>query len=106
MAGINTGIPETWLLPLFWLTVDGSQAGGSVQRQPVLLTGQKLAAGLAALNGPIPISSKAIARQQFGVGSMLAAMCAKFFDNNPGQQLWCIPIADPSGGAAATGTLN
>jgi phage tail sheath gpL-like len=106
MAGINTGIPENWLLPLFWLTTDGSQAGGSVQSQPALLAGQKLAAGIAAANVPIPIGSKAIAKQQFGVGSMLAGMCAKFLDNNPGQQLWAIPIADPSGGAAAAGSLN
>jgi phage tail sheath gpL-like len=106
MAGIDTGIPESWLLPLFWLTVDGSQAGGSVQSQPALLTGQKLAAGLAAMNVPIPIGSKAVARQQFGVGSMLAAMCAKFLDNNPGQQLWALPIADPAGGAPALGSLN
>jgi phage tail sheath gpL-like len=106
MSGINTGIPENWLLPLFWLTVDGSQAGGSVQSQPALLIGQKLAAGIAAMNIPIPIGSKAVAKQQFGVGSMLAGMCAKFLDNNPGQQLLAIPIADPSGGAPAGGSLN
>jgi phage tail sheath gpL-like len=106
MAGISTGIPENWLLPLFWLTVDGSQAGGSVASQPALLIGQMLAAGIATKNVPIPIGSKAIAKQQFGVGSMLAGMCAKFFDNNPGQQLWAIPIADPVGGAAAAGSLN
>jgi phage tail sheath gpL-like len=106
MSGINTGIPENWLLPLFWLTVDGSQAGGSVQSQPVLLIGQKLAVGIAAMNIPIPIGSKAVAKQQFGVGSMLAGMCAKFLDNNPGQQLLAIPIADPSGGAPAGGSLN
>lgn len=106
MAGINTGVPESWLLPLFWLTVDGSQAGGSVQSQPALLTGQMLAAGVAAKNVPIPIGSLAIARQQFGIGSMLERMCNAFFNGNPGQQLWCIPIADPAGGVAATGSLN
>jgi len=105
MAGINTGVPESWLLPMFWLTVDGSQAGGSVQSQPALLIGQMLAAGIAAKNVPIPIGSKAIARQQFGVGSMLAAMCAKFFNGNPGQQLWAMPIADPVGGVAASGAI-
>ncbi len=106
MAGINTGIPENWLLPLFWLTVDGSQAGGSVQSQPALLQGQKLTAGAAALNVPIPIGSLAIAQQQFGIGSMLERMCNRFFKINPGQQLWCQPIADPSGGAAAAGSLS
>src|ERR1700744_5529947 len=106
MAGINTGVPENWLLPLFWVTVDGSQAGGSVQSQPALLIGQMLAAGIAAKNVPIPIGSKAVAKQQFGVGSMLAAMCAKFLDNNPGQELWAIPTVHPVGGAAAAGSVN
>lgn len=106
MAGINTGVPENWLLPLFWLTVDGSQAGGSVQSQPALLNGQKLPAGIAAMNVPIPIGSLAIARQQFGIGSMLERMCNAFFNNNPGQQLWCIPIPDPTGGVAALGALS
>jgi phage tail sheath gpL-like len=106
MSGINTGVPENWLLPLFWLTVDGSQAGGSVQGQPALLIGQMLAVGIAVKNVPIPIGSKAIAKQQFGVGSMLAGMCAKFFDSNPGQELWAIPIVDPVGGAAAAGSLS
>jgi phage tail sheath gpL-like len=106
MAGINTGIPENFLLPLFWVTVDPSQAGGSIQNQPALLIGQKIAAGLAALNVPIPIGSAAVAQQQFGAGSMLERMCYRFFKNNPGQQLWAIPITDPSGGAAAGGSLS
>ncbi|HLH95013.1 MAG TPA: phage tail sheath subtilisin-like domain-containing protein [Xanthobacteraceae bacterium] len=106
MGGINTGVPENWLLPLFWATVDGSLAGGSVQSQPALLVGQKLAAGIAANNVPIPIGSLAIAQQQFGIGSMLERMCNAFFNINPGQQLWALPVADPGGGVAATGSLQ
>src|SRR5580704_14368667 len=106
MAGINTGIPENFLLPLFWLTVDPSLAGGSVQNQPALLIGQKISTGVAANNVPIPIGSAAIAVQQFGAGSMLERMCYRFFKNNPGQQLWAIPIPDPGGGVAASGSVN
>lgn len=105
MPGINTGVPENWLLPLFWATVDGSLAGGSVQSQPALLVGQMLPSGVAAANVPIPIGSLATAQQQFGIGSMLERMCNAFFTNNPGQQLWCLPVADPGGGVKAAGSI-
>ena len=47
MGGISTQIPENWNLPLFWATVDGSQAGNLTEQLPALLVGQYNAQGTA-----------------------------------------------------------
>src|SRR5882672_129350 len=105
---ISTGIPESWNLPLFWATVDGSFAGNVSTAQRALLTGQMFTSGLnagnAVMNVPIPIGSVAQAGQSFGVGSMLYRMCVAFFADNSTQQLWCLPVPDGAG-TAATGAL-
>ena len=46
--GVSTGIPSTWLLPLFWNVVDGSQAGKQTNEQPALLFGQAFLGGDAS----------------------------------------------------------
>lgn len=105
---ISTQIPESWNLPLFWATVDGTQAGNVSQAQRALLNGQMFTsggnAGNATPNVAIPVGSVAQAGSLFGVGSMLYRMVVAFFASNTSQQLWCLPIADPSG-TAATGSI-
>lgn len=107
---ISTGIPESWKLPLFWATVDGTQAGNLTEVGPALLVGQMFTAGLqeglATPNIAIPVGSVALAGNQFGVGSMLYAMVKKFFASNVIQQLWGLPVADPSAGTFAAGGID
>ena len=43
--GVSVGIPQSWLLPLFWGVVDGSQAGNLTESQPALLIGQAFLGG-------------------------------------------------------------
>lgn len=43
--GLDTGVPNSWLLPLFWNVVDGSQAGNQTDDQPALLFGQAFLGG-------------------------------------------------------------
>jgi phage tail sheath gpL-like len=103
---ISTTIPGNWKLPLFWAVVDGSMAGNLTESQPALLVGQMLAPGVAVPNVPIPIGSAAVAKQQFGAGSMLERMVNRFLAGNPTQQLWCIPVADPVAGQKAAGSVS
>lgn len=100
------GIPENWKQPLFWLEVDPSQAGFPVHRQPALLTGIMIAAGTAAVDVPVAIGNVAAAKAAFGDGSMLERMVARFFAGNAAHELWCLPVAEPSAGAVATGSIT
>ena len=195
---ISVPIPTSWKLPLFWATVDPSQAGGLTESQPALLVGQAfcvgaataslkagsvgngtitldpsdpvlagavlgtykavfisatafnvfnpsgtvigtgtvgsmyatqlkflvaagttafavgsefdilvtaLSPGAAAYNKAIPIGSIAVAKQQFGAGSMIERMFNRFFAGNPTQQIWCLPVPEPVAGQSATGSI-
>lgn len=107
---ISTGIPESWKLPLFWATVDGTRAGNLTEVGPALLVGQMFTAGAqagtAALNVAVPVGSLALAGNLFGVGSMLHAQVRAFFNSNVTQELWALPVADPSAGTFAGGGIN
>ncbi len=104
---ISTTIPTSWKLPLFWAVVDGSQAGNLTESQPALLVGQYFVGGMPVqANTPIPVGSKAIAQQLFGAGSMLERMFNRFFDGNTTQQIWCVPVPDPSAGQFAAGSIT
>lgn len=98
--------PANWKLPLFWAEVDGSKAGFPTLHQPALLVGQKLSAGTATADVPVPISTEAQAVSLFGDGSMLHRMVVAFLNNNLAHELWCLPVAEPGAGVAATGTLT
>lgn len=103
--GLSIGIPSNWNIPLFWAVVDGSKAGNLSVAGRALLVGQMLAAGTAAASVPVPVGSVALAAQMFGVGSQITRMAAAFFKGNTTQQLWALPVVEPSAGTAATGTI-
>jgi len=62
--------------------------------------------GAAAYSVAIPIGSTAIAKQQFGEGSMLERMVNTFLQGNTTQELWCLPVPRPIAGTKATGALQ
>jgi phage tail sheath gpL-like len=107
---VSTGIPNSWKLPLFWAVVDGTKAGNVTEPQRALLVGQMFTAGTdkgtASPDVPIPVGSIVAAQFLFGRGSMLARMVEKFMASNTTQQLWCAPVAEPTAGTAATGTIG
>lgn len=105
MISFNT-IPANVRVPLFYAEVDNSQAGYFSQALRTLLIGQKLAAGTAAADTPLLVSRTDDAREQFGIGSMLAKMHEFARLNNPSGEIWCIALADAGAGVAATGTLT
>jgi phage tail sheath gpL-like len=98
-------VPSNIRVPFFWAEIN---SGGSPYEgfpRPLLI-GQKLSGGVAAANVLYgPISSAADADAQFGVGSMLAAMYRIAALNAPFQPIYALPLADPSG-AAAAGTVS
>lgn len=105
MAISFASIPANWRLPLYYVETDASKAGSAVLSQPALLVGQKLAGGSATADVPVAIGSLAQAQALFGIGSMLERMVNTFLANNKAQQIWCLPLAEPGAGVAATGSI-
>lgn len=93
-------------VPLFYAEMDNSQAGYFSQPLRTLLIGQKLAAGSAAANTPLLVSTTSEAESLFGKGSMLARMHAIYRLSDPTGEVWCMAVADAGAGVAATGTIT
>ncbi|SER57099.1 Mu-like prophage tail sheath protein gpL [Faunimonas pinastri] len=106
MAVSALTFPANWKPPLYYVEVDGSEAGLASTDQPALLVGTKLANGIAPANIPIAISSVATAKKQFGEGSMLERMVAAFLAINASTTLYCLPIDEPAAGVAAKGSIT
>jgi len=101
-----SSIPANWRMPLYWVEIDSSKAGLPVFAGRSLLVGIKNSAGAtAAPNVPIPVASQAQADALFGQGSMLATMFKTFFANNWANEVWGLPLAEPTG-VAATITIT
>jgi phage tail sheath gpL-like len=93
-------------VPLYWVEVDPSMAGIPTINLIGLMVGCMITAGKATVNVPIPIGSQAQADYQFGAGSELSRMFQAFFANNFANEVWGLPVAEPTGGVAATGTIT
>ncbi|MCW5737364.1 MAG: phage tail sheath subtilisin-like domain-containing protein [Enhydrobacter sp.] len=98
-------IPQAFRLPGLFAEVDASKASRTDDPGRILLIGQKLAAGTATANVPIPVVSVADAKAQFGVGSQLADMVDAVRLVDPFGLIWAVPVADAGGAVKATGTI-
>ena len=99
-------IPAEIKVPLYWVEVDPSKAGLPVLKQPALLVGTMIAAGEAPADIPLAIGSQAQADEAFGPGSELARMFKAFYDNNTSGLVYGLPVVEPVGAVAATGTIT
>ena len=106
------GIPTTLRVPFVYAEFDSSNAqqGLDVLPYKVLLIGQKTSSGSKAAVGSGTgqawrITSAAQAAQYFGAGSQLHLMALAYFANNQVTEVHAIAVAEPSGGAAASGTI-
>ncbi|MCP3475146.1 hypothetical protein NLM33_33010 [Bradyrhizobium sp. CCGUVB1N3] len=97
-------IPQNIKVPLYWVEVDPSMAGLPTINLRALLVGV-MKGGTATHDIAVPIGSQAQADAQFGEGSELARMFKAFFANNFANEVWGLPMAEPTGAAAATGTI-
>lgn len=88
-------IPNSLLVPGFWMEFDNSAAAGSgIMPWTVLLLGSMLAGGSAEANVPVQIFSDDEADNLFGKGSQTALMVRAFRKNNPLMPLWAVGVAD------------
>lgn len=101
-------VPAGSRVPFSYVEFDSSKAqqGSATQPYKLLLLGIKSAAGTAAADTPVRVTSAAKAMELFGRGSMLHAMVARALDNNKFTELTVIPQAEPGAGTAASGTLT
>lgn len=102
-VGFNA-IPSNLRVPLFYAEVDNSQASYFTQQQRALLVGQVLAGSSAG--APVLVTSADQARSLFGAASMLAGMVEFYRRNDAMGELWCLPLADPTAGTAASGAVT
>src|SRR5262245_31245486 len=93
-------------VPLYWVEVDPSKAGLPVLKQPSLIVGTMIDAGEATPDVAIAIGSQAQADAAFGIGSEGSRMYRAFFANNFANETWALPLKEPVGAAAATGTIT
>lgn len=83
-----------------------AQQGPSIQRHKVLLIGQRLTTGTHVAGLIEKITSAAQARQFYGPGSMLAAMCSSFLAENKVNELNAIALDDNGAGAKALASIT
>jgi phage tail sheath gpL-like len=71
-----------------------------------LLVGVMTAAGSATHDVAVPIGSQAMADAHFGAGSELSRMFQAYYSNNFANEVWALPVAEPTGGAPGTGAIT
>lgn len=99
-------IPTNVRVPLFYAEIDPSFANSAQINQRAILIGQKMAAGVATANMPIPMQSVADAKTQCGQGSILAQMAYSYRQNDKFGEVWMLPLDDAGGSVAATGSID
>ena len=98
--------PSTNRVSGVYFEIDASQANTGQINQRTLIIGQKLTSGTATTAIPVLSTGIGDANTDFGLGSMLANMLAQYRLNDPFGEVWCLPLADEGGGAAATYTIT
>jgi phage tail sheath gpL-like len=104
-----SAIPSDIKIPLYWVELDPSMAGLPVLGLPALLVGTMISGtggGDATHDVPIAVGSQAQADHHFGQGSELSRMFKAYFANNFANQVYGLPVAEPTAGTAATGTIT
>lgn len=104
-VSFNT-IPNALRVPLFYAEMDNSKAGTFQATYRALLIGQITNSDFADVNNAVYVSSTAQAKNKFGAGSQLAQMVEAYLNNNTSVEVYALPIADPSAGTAATGSIT
>jgi phage tail sheath gpL-like len=102
-------IPADIKIPLYYVEVDPSMAGLPVLGLPALIVGTMLASTAGATGQPdvaTPIGSQAQADAAYGQGSEVSRMFKAYFQNNFGNIVYGLGVAEPTAGTAATGTIT
>ncbi len=92
-------------LPATKIEISNVAASDVESETRLLLIGIKTSDGLATANTAIKVLSNAQAEEQFGRGSQLHGMVVATRGVNSRLDIWAVPVAEPGGGVAATGTI-
>lgn len=106
MAVSFNHIPQNLRLPLFWAEIDPSRAGTFTNNRRILVAGHATTAGSMAADQVYRVGSPDQAAGLAGRGSMLHAMIKSLRLNNGFDDVWMVAVAEPSGGVAASGTIE
>jgi phage tail sheath gpL-like len=98
-------IPSNIKVPLYWVEVDPSMAGLPQINLRALLIGVAKG-GSAPDDIAVPIGSQAQADAAFGEGSELSRMFMAYYSNNFANEVWGLPVKEPTGASAATGDIT
>ena len=104
-VSFNT-IPQKIYTPLFYAEVDNSAANTTTDSMQALLIGPMLTTGTATASEVTYVSSAEQAAELFGHGSLLHRMVKAYRDQDSNGTLYCLPLADPESGVAATKTVT
>lgn len=103
MSVAFNNMPGDIRVPLFYAEVNAGVPPYSGTSR-LLLIGRKLAGGSAT-----PMTARNLGSSDpttlFGAGSMLADMAIAARWHNPVGEIWVLPVTDPAGAVAATGTI-
>lgn len=102
MPVLFNDVPSNVRVPFFWVEIN---PGGTPFQDAsrLLLIGHETSAGSAALDTPVIVGSND-EDTLFGKGSMLSAMVRAARANAPLQEIWALPVTEPTG-SKATGTF-
>ena len=98
MAIAFTEIPEALLVPGQYQEIDNSLAGAAGDVKRALMIGTMAASGTAAAGKAVQVRSADKAKKLFGSGSPASVMVEEFLKHNTTEELWVLPIAEPSAG--------
>jgi phage tail sheath gpL-like len=96
------GFPSNNRVPGVFAVVDASKANTGTINQRSLLIGQMLSGGTAAAGQGVISAGVGEAQASYGAGSQLAIAVERYRALDPFGELWCLPLADAEGAAAAT----
>lgn len=101
-------IPMSIRTPGQYIEFDNTRAvqGLPAVMHRILVVGQRLTTGSVAAGVPTRVLSAAQAEENFGRGSMLAAMLAALKEANTYTECWAVALDDNGAGVAATGTVT
>ena len=98
MAISFTEIPASLLVPGQYQEIDSSLAGNVSNVKRALMIGTMAASGTAEAGKAVQVRSADKAKKLFGNGSPAAIMAAEFLSHNTTEELYVLPIAEPTAG--------
>ena len=98
MAISFTEIPASLLVPGQYQEIDNSLAGSVSDVKRALMIGTMSASGTAVAGKAVQVRSADKAKKLFGNGSPAAIMAEEFLSHNTTEELYVLPIAEPSAG--------